>query len=62
MMNNVYMKSYWQGYRAAKRTDENCGIDTVRNAHAYGLQGKSDAYCRGYARYIRDRGRRGAHE
>ena len=52
-MKNQYMRDYWTGYRAAKATAYNCGIDTARKDYAYGLQGKNSAYCAGYARYIR---------
>ena len=53
-MKNVYMRDYWRGYRAAKATAYDCGIDTVRSEYRYGLQGRNNAYCAGYARYIRN--------
>ncbi len=57
-MKNQYMRDYWTGYRAAKGTAYECWLETTRKTYAYGLQGKNDAYCKGYARYIRNHARR----
>lgn len=54
-----YMKRYWSGYRAAKSTAYNCGRAAAVYAHAYGLQGKSAAYCAGYRAYLARTARRG---
>jgi len=57
-MKNTYMKSYWEGYRAAKSIEYYCGIDAVQWEYDYGLNGQSRAYCAGYLRYLTDRRRR----
>lgn len=45
-------KSYWQGYRAAKAMDYECGENAMYSEYSYGLNGKSDSFCRGWARYM----------
>ena len=50
-MRNAYMKSYWQGYRTAKRHYYDYGADAMLNEWRYGLNGQSRAYCAGWLRF-----------
>lgn len=57
-MSNRFMRDYWTGYRACKSRVFNCGASSAMVEYAYGLNGKSDAYCRGWGRhleYLRDK-------
>ena len=51
-MDNDKMKEYWNGYRYAKNLAYDYGIDEVRYQWNYGLQGKSDMFCKGFKRYL----------
>lgn len=47
-------REYWDGYRHAKRRTFECGIQGAREEYAFGLNGKSPAYYRGFLRYMMD--------
>lgn len=51
-MRNDYMRRYWQGYRACRQHVYGCGRGSAANAYTYGLNGKSNAYCSGWKKYL----------
>lgn len=54
-MNNLQKgrAEYQRGMNAARIDRYNCGDDYVRNQYAYGLNGRSATFCKGYADYIK---------
>lgn len=54
-MNNLAKgrKEYQRGMSAARIDRYNCGEDYVRSQYTYGLNGKSNTFCKGYGDYIK---------
>ena len=40
------------GYNAARADALDCGIEYARQRHAFGLQGKTYTFCKGYRYYL----------
>lgn len=52
-MKNQSMKNFWNGYRAAKSDDYECGFEYAVKEYSYGLNGQSDMFCKGYGYFIK---------
>lgn len=51
-MRNDALKRYWAGYRSAKTDVYECGLGYAHKQYAYGLQGCSNQFCKGYRAYL----------
>ena len=52
--NSKYMREYWRGYHSAKYETSEHGDKSAQDEYLYDLNGRTDAFCNGYRRYLRD--------